>query len=251
MKKGPRVPGGAEGVRREMAETETVVDRTYQRLRSLAISFELRPGDRINEGELSAKLGISRTPLREALNRLVADGYLTLSPGRGFFRRPLDPKEICDLYELRLELESAGLRLAVERATTEQLDELASFASESSVDRPERSIADLVDLDEVFHRRLMALSGNAEMIRVLDNVHGRIRFVRWIDMEGRRGHTQGEHKAILEAVRGGQTGQGLDLLRDHIGRRIEQIVEAVKEGYLRIYMPSAVRNQITRSSDVI
>jgi DNA-binding GntR family transcriptional regulator len=220
------------------AEPQTVVERTYEQIKSLAISFELRPGDRLNEGQLSAQLGISRTPLREALNRLAADGFLTLSPGRGFFRRPLDPKEIFDLYELRLQIETAGARLAIDRASAAQLEGLAHFLEASSADRPERSIADLVDLDEAFHRRLMALSGNAEMLRVLDNVHGRIRFVRWIHMEGRRSHTQAEHKAILHALRNGHADHCVDLLRGHIGRRLEQVVEAVKEGYLRIYMPS-------------
>ncbi len=221
------------------AETKTVVERTYEQLKSLAISFELRPGDRLNEGQLSARLGISRTPLREALNRLAADGFLTLSPGRGFFRRPLDPKEIFDLYELRLQIETAGARLAADRASAAQLEEIAHFLEESSADRPERSIADLVGLDEAFHRRLMALSGNAEMLRVLDNVHGRIRFVRWIHMEGRRSHTQAEHKAILDALRDGDADRCVELLRGHIGRRLEQVVEAVREGYLRIYMPPA------------
>lgn len=232
---GDRGPG-EEGY--PAAETKTVAERTYDQLKSLAISFELRPGDRLNEGQLSARLGVSRTPLREALNRLTADGFLTVSPGRGFFRRPLDPKEIFDLYELRQQIEIAGARLAIGRTTAAQLEELGHFLRESSADRPERSIADLVALDEAFHRRLMALSGNAEMLRVLDNVHGRIRFVRWIHMEGRRGLTQGEHKAILDALRNGQADQCVDLLRNHIGRRLEQIVDAVKEGYLRIYMPS-------------
>jgi DNA-binding GntR family transcriptional regulator len=56
-------------------------------------------------------------------------------------------------------------------------------------------------------------------------------------MEGRRGHTQGEHRAILDALRSRQADRCVDLLRGHIGRRLEQIVDAVKEGYLRIYMP--------------
>src|ERR1022692_967687 len=92
-------------------EPKSAVDRVYAQLKELAISFELRPGDRINEVVVARRLGVSRTPLREALNRLTSDGFLTLSRNTGFFRKPLDPKEIFDLYELRNQIEMAGGRL--------------------------------------------------------------------------------------------------------------------------------------------
>src|SRR5262249_45805169 len=212
----------------------------YEQLKALAVSFELPPGDRVNEIEIAQRLGVSRTPLREALNRLTADGFLTMTPGKGFFRRPLDPTEIFDLYELRVRLETSAVELAVARASDADIAAIGAFLDISSADIPSRTVSELVDLDEAFHERLMALCGNAEMLRVLRNVNARIRFVRWIRMEnGRRTVTQSEHRAILAAVAARDAPACVKLLIGHIERRHEQIVAAIRESYARIYMNRA------------
>ena len=87
-----------------MADQGSSVDRVYATLRDMAINFDFKPGERLNETALTSKLNVSRTPLREALNRLVAEGFLTLAKGQGFFCRPLSPEQILELYQLRLSL---------------------------------------------------------------------------------------------------------------------------------------------------
>ena len=74
--------------------SDSFVDRAYERLKRMAIGYHLKPGERLNEGELAKQLGVSRTPLREALNRLAMEGFLRFSPGKGFFCRELDPKGV-------------------------------------------------------------------------------------------------------------------------------------------------------------
>src|SRR5713226_2915995 len=69
--------------------SDSVVDRVYEQLKAMAVSYELKPGERLNEGELAKRLGVSRTPLREALNRLNTEGFLRFTPGKGFFCREL------------------------------------------------------------------------------------------------------------------------------------------------------------------
>src|SRR6478752_2113033 len=133
--------------------SDSIVDRVYEQLKAMAVSYEFKPGERLNEGELAKRLGVSRTPLREALNRLNTEGFLRFTPGKGFFCRELDAHEIFDLYE-------------------------------------------------TFHERLMGMSNNAEMLRVLRNVNARIRFVRWIDMDRiNRSNTQAEHRAVVEGLK--------------------------------------------------
>jgi DNA-binding GntR family transcriptional regulator len=220
--------------------TESVVERVYEQLKALSISFELLPGDRINEIEIAERLGVSRTPLREALNRLTADGFLTLTPGKGFYRRPLDPKEIFDLYELRQRIEAAAAPLTIARADDQAIADIRSFLKVSRTEMPNRTVTELVELDETFHELLMGLSGNTEMLRVLRNLNARIRFVRWIDMEGgRRKATQSEHIAILDAVAARNADRAVNLLNAHIERRLDQIVAVIREGYARIYMDRA------------
>lgn len=215
---------------------ESVAESVYERVKALSISFDLLPGNRINEIELAERLGVSRTPLREGLNRLVSEGFLTATPGKGFFRRPLDAKEIFDLFELRRTLEVAAAPIVIQRASNAAIGQIRDFLEISKVDVPSRTIADLVELDENFHEQLMALSGNDEMLRVLKNVNARIRFVRWIDMENKRATTQSEHIAIIEAVARRDTEEAVRLLSGHIEKRLDQVTAAIREGYARIYM---------------
>jgi len=220
--------------------SDSVVDRVYEQLKAMSVSFELKPGERLNEGELAKRLGVSRTPLREALNRLNTEGFLRFTPGKGFFCRELDAHEIFDLYELRKSIEVASVRLAVKRAKDEDIDALFAFLDATGPDPGDRSSVELVELDETFHERLMAMSANAEMLRVLRNVNARIRFVRWIDMDRiNRANTQAEHRAVLHALKARDEGTCVYVLERHIDRRLDTITSAIKEGYAQIYMPSA------------
>ncbi|MFD2856844.1 GntR family transcriptional regulator [Seohaeicola zhoushanensis] len=85
-----------------MTKPDSNVSRVYAALRRMAADFELKPDERINESALSLQLGASRTPLREALNRLVAEGFLTFRSGRGFYCRSLSPALVMELYEARV-----------------------------------------------------------------------------------------------------------------------------------------------------
>src|SRR5580658_10369684 len=156
--------------------SESMVDNIHRELRDMAITFRFLPGERLNEAILAKELGVSRTPLREALNRLSTEGFLTFSANNGFFRKPLDVKEIFDLYEFRMYLELSAVKLVVERAGDEQLEEIEKFAEESAREEPGRTIDDLVALDEQFHEMLIKLTGNVQMLNSLRNINARIQF---------------------------------------------------------------------------
>ena len=220
--------------------SDSVVDRVYEQLKAMAVSFEFKPGARLNEGTIATLLGASRTPLREALNRLNTEGFLRFMPGKGFFCRELDAQEIFDLYELRKSIEIAAVRLAITRARDPDIDALLTFLRDTGPDPGERSSVELVQLDETFHERLLSMSNNAEMLRVLRNVNARIRFVRWIDMDRiNRTKTQAEHRAVLLGVKARDETKCVPVLEKHIDRRLDQITSAIKEGYAQIYMPAA------------
>jgi DNA-binding GntR family transcriptional regulator len=223
--------------------SDSIVDRVYEQLKAMAVSYEFKPGERLNEGELAKRLGVSRTPLREALNRLNTEGFLRFTPGKGFFCRELDAHEIFDLYELRKSIEVASVRLAIKRARDEDIDALLKFLEATGPDPGARSSVELVELDETFHERLMAMSNNAEMLRVLRNVNARIRFVRWIDMDSiNRSNTQAEHRAVVKGLKARDEEACVSVLEKHIDRRLDRITSAIKEGYAQIYMPAAARS---------
>ncbi len=214
------------------------VDRIHAAVKTMAAGFRLKPGERINEGALARELGASRTPVREALNRLVAEGYLTFRTGQGFFCRALNPEEILDLYEARVAIETATVRFAANRADPAGTDALGQFLNDTGPDDGGRDAPELVALDEEFHMRIAALAGNQELIRLLDNINGRIRFVRWIDMEARRPYTQSEHAEIVAALADRDPDAAAHVMARHIARRREEIVAAVKEGFARLYVPN-------------
>ena len=218
--------------------SDSYVDRAYERLKIMAIGYHLKPGERLNEGELARQLGLSRTPLREALNRLTTEGFLRFSPGKGFFCRELDPKEIYDLYQLRKALEVGAIKLSVQTAQDADIAALEQFLTETGPDAGGRSTEELVSLDETFHERLMSLSGNTEMLQVLRNVNAKIQFVRWVDMDRvSRPVTQAEHRQILDRVKARDEFGCIAALEKHIDRRQDQITAAIKEGFAQIYMP--------------
>ena len=102
-------------------------DRVYEQVKAMAVAYRLRPSERINEVELARQLGVSRTPLREALNRLAAEGFLVATANRGYTMMPLDPQRVLTLYEYRAILEVGALRLACERASDAELARHAAF----------------------------------------------------------------------------------------------------------------------------
>lgn len=219
------------------APSDSIVDRVYEQLKSKAIAYDIKPGERLNEGELAREFGVSRTPLREALNRLNTEGLIRFVPGKGFYCRDLDVHDIFALYELRKAIEVAAIRLAIKRAKDEDIDELLKFLDSTGPEVGGRTTDELVALDETFHERLIAMSGNPEMLRVLRNIDARIHFIRWIDMERcDRRVTQMEHRNGLLALKARDETACVAFLEHHIDRRLDQITSALTAGYAQIYM---------------
>ncbi|WP_051609116.1 GntR family transcriptional regulator [Fodinicurvata fenggangensis] len=217
------------------------VERAYTEIRQRAMTFALRPGERINELQLAKELNVSRTPLREALNRLTAEDLLTFSVNRGFSCRELDAKEIFDLYELREELEVGIVRRVAERASRAELEEVLDFLHETAELSDPTDLDRMVALDMKFHEWMADLSRNRQMLETLKSINTRIYFVRWVDMtDTRRDVTQGEHRQVVQHLLDGEAEAAEAVMRQHITRRMDQIVEMLKRGYAYIYVTQAM-----------
>ncbi len=226
----------------EEGELESSVDRAYDQIREMVSRFQLKPDERLNESELSKQLGLSRTPLREALNRLSMEGFLQARSGKGFFCRSLNPKEIYELYQLRAAIECGGARIAAEIGDPDEIENLITFLGKTS-DCEGASTSTLVGYDEEFHEGIMKLTGNQEMLKILRNINDRIRCVRWIDMDRRgRKSTQEEHLEIAQALKKKDVDRCLAVLQKHIGRRLEEITSSIREAYGLLYMPGNIRS---------
>lgn len=227
-----------------MAKSESNVDRLYDALRRMASDFAFKPDARINESALATELNASRTPIREALNRLVAEGFLTFQSGRGFFCRSLSPELVMDLYEARVAVEVEAVRLACARGSESAIAELVRELNEIEPDyTPDADPEALLSIDERFHLQICGLSGNAELYRMLANLNDRIRYLRLIDLRRlREAATNGEtmisaHRRIAAAVAKRDAAEATKQMRAHIERRREGATQAVRDAYAQLYVP--------------
>jgi DNA-binding GntR family transcriptional regulator len=211
------------------------VNDLYEQLKQMAVLYTIRPGERVNELELAERFNVSRTPLREALNRLVAESLLSFVPNRGFFVRRLERQDIFDLYELRRSLESAAVMLAAERADARDVKALRKFWKDVLRVKVKVPTEELVAKDEEFHLRLVALSGNNEMVRALYGINARIRFVRWVDLEQRGHDAFAEHLDLLDALEARDIARCRALVETHITWRMEEITQVVEAGVVKLF----------------
>ena len=204
----------------EAAAFKSRADQVYAQLKHDVAGFHLVPGDRFTESEISARLGVSRTPVRQALFRLQQEGYVEVLFRSGWRVLPFDFEQFEQLYDLRMVLETtAALRLcaADERIDTQLLEQLIAIWL---VPAPERSsdMTQVSQWDEEFHCSLVAAAGNAEIARVHRDVTERIRIVRRLDFtkQARIDSTYVEHGQILQAIQRKRGDQAAMLLRAHI-----------------------------------
>ncbi|EMN1929914.1 GntR family transcriptional regulator [Burkholderia ambifaria] len=215
--------------------TGLTVNEIYEQLKQMAVLYKIRPGERFNELELAERFNVSRTPIREALNRLVAENLLVFVPNRGFFIRELEGKDVFDLFELRRSIETTAVTLACERASDNDIKALRRFWKQVMKNAARMPSSELVVKDEQFHLELAALSGNAEIGRVLQGINARIHYVRWVDVDQRRNEAFTEHLEILDALAERDAARCAALTDTHIRWRMEEITRVVQASVVKLY----------------
>jgi DNA-binding GntR family transcriptional regulator len=198
-------------------EAPTLADQAYAGLKQMIFDFELMPGDRCSESELAQRLKVSRTPLRQALQRLEREGFLQVIPKIGWQVAPLDFDTFDELYDLRVLIECHAAQHLAEAEERTPLKALA----EVWLAPPEERLADAGEvgrLDEQFHALLVQGSGNREMARVHRQITERIRIIRRLDFTkpARVEATYDEHARILRAITRRRGDEAQRLLRAHI-----------------------------------
>lgn len=176
---------------------------------------DLRPGDRLRETELAARLGVSRTPIREAIRQLEADGLVLHAPRQGATVRSLDYAEVMELYEMRAVLEGTAARLAAHAALAIEIDELSAINDEL---RAAPSAADAFRLNRVFHAALLNAAKNRFLHRSMDGLQKAMMILgpTTLSESDRFDGAVQEHGAILDALSARDGQRAEQLMRAHI-----------------------------------
>ncbi|WP_239482840.1 GntR family transcriptional regulator [Paraburkholderia sp. C35] len=195
-----------------------LAEQVYQLLKQDIFNFRLFPGDRFSETDIAQHYGVSRTPMRDALFRLLREGYLEVGFRRGWKVSEINFEQLDQLYDLRIVLELASIeRIAVSPPPHAGIDEMKAVWCVATETRESEPIV-MFGMDENFHRGLVAATGNAEMLRVHNDVTERIRIVRRLDFlkPHRTSATYDEHSTMLNLIDRGKLAEATILLRAHI-----------------------------------
>ncbi|MBF8184278.1 GntR family transcriptional regulator [Nonomuraea sp. K274] len=202
------------------ASFSTKGDFAYDALRNRILSHEYRPGTVLNQAMLARDLGISTTPLREALRRLKSEGLVELDAHRDARVTELSAEEARDLLEMRRALDPLAASLAAERRSSADMDAMrTAFAGLKPLsNQPE--VVDLV-AHRRFHRAIYVASHNELLINTLDGLWDKADRYRLVGLEekrdqARRDETSAEHQAMLDAVVAGDSATAAEVMRGHI-----------------------------------
>jgi DNA-binding GntR family transcriptional regulator len=210
----------------EPLQIESVVDQVYSVVRDRILSGELPRGTRLRQEALAAELGISRTPLREALRRLAAEGLVEFSPNRGAQVSELRAEDVRSSYEARLILEPGAARLAAVRRPGGRL---TAMREAIEAERRSADTAAAFNASRDFHLGLVAASGNDHLLRLAEALWvshlGLPIFERQAEESGRVESDVSDHQRILDAVEGGDPDLAEALTRRHIASALDAVLQ--------------------------
>jgi GntR family transcriptional regulator, rspAB operon transcriptional repressor len=198
---------------------ENLSARVYAQIKNLILCNEVMPGQKMHHQELSDRLGVSRTPVREALTRLVQEGYVSFLPNRGFTCKEIRLQEAEELYELREALEAFAVEKAVANVSDDALDELSRKMNLYGADVRRRFSRERLIYDQDLHLEIAGLAGNETLMRTLTQVFERIILKRRTDglYDPARGLTaHQEHLKLIQAMKRRDAAQAVGILRAHI-----------------------------------
>ena len=198
---------------------ENLSARVYSQIKQLILCNEIMPGQKLNHQQLSERLGVSRTPVREALTRLVQEGYVSFLPNRGFTCKEIRLQEAEELYELRESLEAFAVEKAVEKLTDYSLAELRQKMASYGQDVQNRFTRERLVYDQDVHLTIAQIAGNETLQNTLSHVFERIVLKRRTDgiYDPARGLTaHQEHVELLDAMARRDAQAAVAIVRGHI-----------------------------------
>lgn len=217
-------------------KSEPLIDSVYARLRDLILSNDLRAGQKLVDRDLAEQLGVSRTPVREALGRLAMMGLVEARSRRGYYVKQYTAEDMTDLYEFRRILEVSAARLAAQNAKPEHLHEFERLLAESEklAENPTNH-AKTVEIDLKIHDLVARASGNESLHQAIRNLMDKVMCFIWVDWVDSAtadavsiAAAHSEHKGLIERI----MDKDADGAAEHLGLHIDNAREGLA-GMLR------------------
>ena len=205
--------------------------RVFHTLEQKIISGEYPPGMALNEKQLCQELGVSRTPLREALSQLELEGLVESTPNKGSVVLGVSTQDIDDIYTIKLELEGLAAQLAAERITSDELTELEEAVSMTEFYIGKGDIGKVVELDSRFHDIICKASKNKPLRNMMSNYHNFVKLARHKSLTNPERIPQmlTEHRSIMQAIAAGDTQLARFLAVEHSSKARSSIATVMRE----------------------
>ncbi|HEV7259140.1 MAG TPA: GntR family transcriptional regulator [Bosea sp. (in: a-proteobacteria)] len=180
----------------------TLHDEVLERLRDMIIEGRLAPGQRINEGLVGAQLGVSRTPLREAIKTLASEGLVEILPAKGAVVRRFSEQDLAGILEVLKTLEQLGGRIACAEASDEAIEAIHTLHKQMLVLYETRNRLEYFKLNQAIHSAIVAASGNAALMEMHATLQSRIKRLRFVGNEGpvKWAGAVAEHEEMMAAL---------------------------------------------------
>ena len=206
-------------------------DVVFQTLRQSILHGELKPGERLMEIHLAERLGVSRTPIREAIRKLELEGLVVMIPRRGAVVASITEKDLKDVLEVRRTLEILAGEVACERITPELLEELKKAGEEFGRLKETKDVNSLAEADVRFHEIIYAATENARLITILNNLREQMYRYRleYLKDKGSHGRLCQEHQEIYAAIKNGDKAAVGTAVCAHIDNQKAAILAELRE----------------------
>jgi len=197
------------------------VTRAYEAIKAAVMSGELAAGTRVKEELIAEKVGVSRTPIREALNKLTAEGFLTMPPNQGARVVQWSARDLMEITDLRAVLESHGAGIAAERISSahlQEIDQLCERMESAVASGSDQDMDALTELNSQFHMTIIAASGNVRLADVIGNLAHPLLVQRRFEgfNRARLQRSLDHHREIADALWAGDSAWASAIMRAHI-----------------------------------
>ncbi len=206
-------------------------DVVFNTLRRAILKGELKPGERLMEIALADKLGVSRTPIREAIRKLELEGLVVMAPRKGAKVASITERDLNDVLEVRKGMEVLAISLACERITKEEMEHLEKIEAHFQTLIESDNLTELAEVDVEFHDTIYQATNNKRLVQLLNNLREqmyRYRMEYLKDIAVRRILAE-EHKSICEALRARDEKKALDYVQLHIDNQQKAIIRSLNQ----------------------